>query len=96
MRTTEGHDMGPDNGWISGTSGHPSALGALGTDQVMRKRRFIQANPDVEIVSPKALGGNDWLAHWTEENGSTTIHRSDLRFLLDELESRFGVPERPE
>lgn len=79
-----------------GPHGYQSPLERQWTDQVIRKRRFVQANPDVEIVSPRTMGGNEWVASWPEENGSTTIHRSDLTFLLDALEQRFPTQEATE
>jgi hypothetical protein len=61
-------------------------------DQVLRKERFMRANPSVEIMSPRQLGGNEWVSTWDEERGSTTIHRFELREVLDVLEERFGIP----
>jgi len=61
-------------------------------DQVVRKEAFMHANPSVEILSPRQLGGREWVATWDEERGSTTIHRFELRDVLDVLEERFGVP----
>jgi hypothetical protein len=62
-------------------------------DQVLRKERFLRQHPSVTILSPRQLGSNEWLATWDEENGSTTITRVELRYILDVLEERFGVPE---
>jgi hypothetical protein len=61
-------------------------------DQVLRKERFMRANPSVAILSPRQLGGREWVATWDEENGSNTVTRFELRDVLDILEERFGVP----
>lgn len=79
--------MGRDR--ITGHTGHY-------VDQVLRKERFLRAHPSVGISSPRQLGGSEWVATWDEENGSTTIHRFELRDVLDVLEDRFGVPDGSE
>jgi hypothetical protein len=73
--------------------GHDRITGHTGyVDQVLRRERFQRANPTVQILSPRQLGGRDWVATWDEEQGSTTVHRFELRDVLDVLEERFGVP----
>lgn len=66
---------------ISGTAGV--------VDQVLRREAFHKDYPSVTILSPRALGGSEWLASWEEENGSMTITRSELRDILDILDQRF-------
>lgn len=74
--------------------GQGSITGESGkyVDQVLRKERFMRANPSVAIHSPRQTGKIEWLATWDEENGSATITRHELRSILDVLEERFGVP----
>lgn len=74
--------------------GRDRLTGYTGTyvDQVLRKERFMRANPSVEIHSPRQIGGNQWLATWDEADGSVTVTKPELRAILDVLEERFGVP----
>lgn len=58
-------------------------------DHVIRREHFQERHPEVTILSPRQVGGSQWLATWDEANGSTTITRRELRDLLDALELRF-------
>jgi hypothetical protein len=73
---------------------HPVSESGGSVDQVPRLEAFRRDHPGVSILSPRQLGGRDWLATWDEEAGSTTITRWELRSLLDALDKRFGAGEQ--
>jgi hypothetical protein len=59
-------------------------------DQVVRREKFSQAHPDVNIEFRRET----W--HWeasypTSGNGTQTVYGSELRDVLDTLERRFSA-----
>ena len=59
-------------------------------DQVTRRERFQAAHPEVHI---EYRPGQAWRASWPTSGGQSEDARAlELRWLLDELEARFGAP----
>ena len=63
------------------------------TDQVPRLEAFKAAHPDIEIMSPLDSRAAPWWKAYRD--GEPLATGTDLRRLLDTLESKLGATEGP-
>ena len=60
-------------------------------DQVARRMRFSRDHPQVTFAFRRETG--QWEAAYPAAGGGTrTVHGMELRYVLDDLEKRFGYP----
>lgn len=64
------------------------------TDQVVRARGIMAANPGLLITTPRQNGTPHFIADWTTDDEVTgRAHHWELRALLDALTAKYGFTD---